>query len=642
LSIRIWFIALPTLVATCALAQDQGPTVGNAPSNTPFGSMFLLDQVLGTFASVDLTHTVPSTGFPVQAGVVKTIKISGNQHISSEAILSTMRTKVGQPFVQATLDTDRSLIDAMGFFAAVDPRARLNDDGSYDITVEVQEFAVVKEIRVTGNKAVTTDEILKAIGIKPGEVFNRRQVQPSSNKIHDLYAKRGLFAEVSDFGPLADSPGTVNLEVIELTVGKVDILGATRTKPRVFRRLIKTKPGQPFSEKKWGDDLRRMLGTGWFDPDSIKPTSTEPQAGIIDLAVDLKEARTGNFGFGLQVDPQSAFAGFLRLSDSNWKGTGQSVGIDLLQSTSGGGPSITFNYANPFIDNQDTTFNVSVYSRLLYRFAGTGFGGSSTPTNDDRYFERRTGFTTGFSRPAKNDDKTFYSVSTRFENVRTSNIGSTSSSDFIRQDGETGALTFSMTRNHRDYDNDPSRGYWLQASVTPGISRITDIGGQAQDSSLLGTNAWTKSLIEYRTYFSPQKARTIETITAPRRVFALRARAGMINGTVPFFEQFFVGGVDSLRGWQDDRFWGRNEFIMNFEYRHPIQRSFNVIGFFDYGGAWGGYATVNSFTQSDKPRFHYGFGPGLSFRTPLGPIRLDLGFNEKGKTRIDFQIGTSF
>ncbi len=594
LSIRIWFLALLTMATVCAFGQ---------------------------------------------AGVVKSIHVSGNQHISTEAITGTMRTKVGQPFVQATLDGDRTLLEAMGFFAAVDPRARLNDDGSYDVTVDVQEFAVVKEIRVTGNKAIPTDVILKAIDLKAGEVFNRRQVQPSSKKIHDLYTKKGLFAEVSDFGPLPESPGTINVEIIELVVGKVDILGPTRTKPSVFRHLIKTKPGEPFSEQKWGDDLRRMLSTQWFD--SIKPSNTEPQAGQIDLAVDLKEARTGNFGFGLQVDPQSSFAGFVRLSDTNWRGTGQSVGVDLLQSTSGGGPSVTFNYSNPFVDNRDTSFNFSVYSRLVYRFAGTGLGGSSTPTNDNRYFERRTGFSTGLSRPL-GDIKTFGSISARYENVRTSNLSATSSADFIRQDGTTAALTFALTRNHRDVDNDASRGYWAQASITPGVSRITEIGGQAQDSTLLGTNVWTKTQFEYRAYFSPQKARPLDDLTAPRKVLAVRARYGFINGTVPFFEQFFAGGVDSLRGYQDDRFWGRNQFLLNTEYRHPIQKTFNLIAFFDYGGAWGGYATVNSFTQSASPRFHFGFGPGVSFRTPLGPIRLDLGFNERGKSRIDFQIGTSF
>ena len=81
---------------------------------------------------------------------------------------------------------------------------------------------------------------------------------------------------------------------------------------------------------------------------------------------------------------------------------------------------------------------------------------------------------------------------------------------------------------------------------------------------------------------------------------------------------------------------------MTLEYRHPIQKSFNLIGFLDYGGAWGGYGAVNDYTQDTKFRLHVGFGPGLSFKTQFGLIRVDLGFNEQGKSQPDFLIGNSF
>lgn len=576
-----------------------------------------------------------------QAGVVKNVNVEGNQHVSTAAILATMRTKVGQPFVQATLDADKTLVDGMGFFSAVDPRAKLNDDGSYDVTISVQEFPIVKEIRVSGNQAIPTDQIMKAIQVKVGEVYNLRAVQPSTDKIRELYTKKGLFAEVSDFAPLPESPGTVNVEVIELKVGKVDISGATKTRPRVFHHLIRTRPGEPFSQQKWTDDIRRIYATQWFDPDSIKPSATEPKAGEIDLGVALKEQRTGNIGFGLQADQENTIAGFFRLSESNFRGTGQSVGVDLLQSTGGGGPSLTLNYSNPFTDNHDTALNFSVYSRIIYRFAGTAFGSNTTPTNSDRYYERRTGFTVGLTRPDYSQ-KTVFGVSGRFESVQTNNLSDTSTANFIRQDGNTAALTFGLTRNRRDYDLDPARGDWSQFTVTPGVSQITDIGGQASDRTLLGTNFFNKLNLEYRFYWSPQKARPVDKLDDPRKVFAFRARYGYIMGTIPFFEQYFVGGVDTLRGYQDDRFWGRNQLLFNTEFRFPVQKSFNLLWFVDYGGAWGGYATVNSFSQSANLRMHLGFGPGVSFRTPLGPIRLDLGFTDRGKSRLDFQIGTSF
>ncbi|MEZ0324942.1 MAG: BamA/TamA family outer membrane protein, partial [Fimbriimonas sp.] len=186
------------------------------------------------------------------------------------------------------------------------------------------------------------------------------------------------------------------------------------------------------------------------------------------------------------------------------------------------------------------------------------------------------------------------------------------------------------------------RGDWLRMDVEPGFSHITDVGGSvASSQGIKGNKTFLKTTVEYRRYWSPGPPRGRE-LDAPRKVVAARLKLGNISGTSPFFEQFFVGGSDSLRGYDEDRFWGNNMFVGTLEYRHPIQKSFNAIAFVDYGGAWGGYGSVNNFAQSAKPKFQVGFGVGLSFRTPLGPIRLDLGFDQKGKSRTHFLIGTSF
>ncbi|HQU18934.1 MAG TPA: BamA/TamA family outer membrane protein, partial [Fimbriimonadaceae bacterium] len=87
---------------------------------------------------------------------------------------------------------------------------------------------------------------------------------------------------------------------------------------------------------------------------------------------------------------------------------------------------------------------------------------------------------------------------------------------------------------------------------------------------------------------------------------------------------------------------GRNMAAATLEYRHPVKKSFNASAFVDYGGAWGGFGTVNEFTQSKSAQFKLGYGLGFSFRTPLGPIRLDFGWNQDGGSRTHFLIGTSF
>src|SRR5207302_8465866 len=117
---------------------------------------------------------------------IKDIVVQGNQHVSREAILAAMRTKVGQPYVQDSLDQDKLAIQNLGFFQAVDVRAEaMNSD--WRVVVDVSEFRLIKEIRVTGNKAVSTEDIMKAITLKPGDIYNLNRRNPSTTAIENLY-----------------------------------------------------------------------------------------------------------------------------------------------------------------------------------------------------------------------------------------------------------------------------------------------------------------------------------------------------------------------------------------------------------------------------------------------------------------------
>ncbi|MCG9894815.1 MAG: BamA/TamA family outer membrane protein, partial [Fimbriimonadaceae bacterium] len=170
---------------------------------------------------------------------------------------------------------------------------------------------------------------------------------------------------------------------------------------------------------------------------------------------------------------------------------------------------------------------------------------------------------------------------------------------------------------------------------------ITKLGGGVSGADVLGANLFMRTTFEYRQFWS-RNLRPDERFDAPRPVVAVRARYGRIEGNVPFFEQLFVGGVNSLRGYDNQRFWGSQSLLATAEYRYPIQRSFNLVGFVDYGGAWGGYGTLRDYAQSATPDLKLGYGFGAGFRTPLGPIRIDFGFNQDGGSRTHFSFGTSF
>ncbi len=579
--------------------------------------------------------------FAQQTGLIRKIDIQGNKGVSSQAILAAMRTKVGQPYLQSNLDTDKRALEDLGYFQSVDIRAQAVENDNWNVIVTVAEYPVVKEIRIVGNKKISTDEIRKLLTVEVGKVFNLRDQATSSRKIEDLYQRRNFFARVEEIGPLRESPNTVNIVIREMVIDKVEIQGNSRTKTSVFSKLIKSHAGDTYDRHKWEMDLRRIYSTQWFENVHSIEKQVPDDPYKIDLIADVKETRTGQFNIGLQMDPRSSIAGVIKLQDSNFRGTGQGVGLDFLQATNGGGPSIGFDYSNPFVDSRGTSIHASVYSRLIYRFSSSVFGGgNNVPTGNSNYTERRTGASLTMARPI--NDISGWSLGARFEGVLTNDLNTGNFGSFIKQDGDVGVVSAGFTRNRRDVDLDPSRGDFFRILAEPGFANITSIGGGGFDPHVLGHHSFVKYSADFRKYFTNQKPRGPNELDSPRRVLAFRAYYGATSGSTPFFEQYFAGGPDTLRGYDQDRFWGNQTLVTQLELRIPVQKAFSLVGFVDYGGAWGGYGTVNNFTQSAKLDLHLGYGIGFMFRTPLGPLRLDLGFDNKGRSRTDFLIGTSF
>ncbi len=585
--------------------------------------------------------------------LVKDIQVRGNQTVNREAILAQMSLKVGGGYSETDRAKDEASILRMGFFSAARIVPISDDAGTgWILRVEVEEYPTIKEVRVTGNTVVKTEDILAKLpeSLRPGHIFNAAETRPASQAISEMYAAKGYSAQVVAFEPLEGSPQTLSLSLLEARVGDISVQGNRLTKDRTIRKLIRTRPGDVYSKNRWIADLNRIYGTGWFEADGgvVPEVTPADELGVLDLSVGLKEARTGTFNVGLQLDPQNSLAGLIRYSQANVGGTGQSFGVSFLQSTQGVGPSVDLDYTNPFIDNKNTTLRASLYSRVVFRFQGGLFGsGSSTSfTKDDQYYERRNGFSLGISRPV--NDYVNRSFALRAEDVTTENVKQKLDSNgnpvnnYILQNGQVVVGTLGLSVERRDVPINPSRGYWLQMSLEPGYSNIDKVGGLTSDASILGPHLFGKASVEYRRYFSKGPARELN-LDATRNVLAFRVRVGTIVGQVPFFEQYFAGGAESVRGYQEDRFWGRQTLTTTLEYRYPLQKSFSLIGFVDYGGAWGGYGGVNDFSQSSGPQLHLGYGPGLSFRAgPLGNIQLYLGFNEDGKTRTHFLIGNSF
>lgn len=599
---------------------------------------------------VAIAVVIAASTWAQTARTVRDVRVEGNSTVNAMAITGTMRLQPGQVIRPEDIARDETEIANLGFFRRVEILTRdVPDTSSSDLVVLVSEFPIVKEVNIEGNSVFSaeqlTEEVVKHQTI--GQIWNNRNALPIANGIRQLYTAKGFFIDFEQIGPLDGSEGTLNIRILETRVGEIRLTGLNRTRERTVRRIMRTEPGEPLNFDRIQRDLEELYFTYWFE--EIRPNRTLGETpNIINLDLEFKEARTATINAGVALDPQSRLVGTASYGDTNFRGLGQTVGVQLEQATVGGGPSVTLAYGNRFYDARDTQFNARLFSRVVYNFTGNGVfgdGGGVGATDADRFDERRTGFNVSFLRPIGEIYRA--SVGLTAQNVRTINLATTTTEDFVQQDGDLVTLLLSGEYNTSVPSVEPVRGQSLRLTLEPGYSNITKIGGNvSRFADTLGSSLFLRSTLQYRQYWSnePERGEGQPEIrlSDPRPVLAFKADFGHISGTVPFFEQLFIGGTNSLRGYANQRFWGSNSLLATLEYRYPIQRSFNIVGFVDYGGAWGGYGNFRGFEQSDSPRLRLGYGAGLAFRTPLGPIRIDFAFNQEGGSRTHFSVGTSF
>ena len=253
------------------------------------------------------------------------------------------------------------------------------------------------------------------------------------------------------------------------------------------------------------------------------------------------------------------------------------------------------------------------------------------------------GGTVTVSRPFQ---RTFRgAISFRGEQVNTDPLDLSVNNAQIIQDGPIFVLGGQLIHNTRDLDIDPVMGGFQTLNLQTGYADLhspkTFTG--ITIPGITGSVNFSKVFLDARQYFSLTGPRRRDKPDEEKTTFATRVQLGSSVGTLPFFEQFFVGGGESLRGYKDDRFWGSNLFLVSGELRQPLARQLKGVLFLDVADAWGGdYNSVNisGFTQ-DGFHPHLGVGFGMRVNTPIGPLRLDYGFGDEGG-RFHFSIGPTF
>jgi len=332
------------------------------------------------------------------------------------------------------------------------------------------------------------------------------------------------------------------------------------------------------------------------------------------MLVDVKETKTGEFSFGGGYSSVDKFIATADLTQGNLFGKGQYV---KLKAELGGKSSYyELSFRDPYF--LDTSYALS--TGIYY-----------TTRNYIEYDKKANGFYIGLGKSLSEYWRG--DVSYNLEKATIYDIKESASPIIKDQEGTktTSSITPTFVRDSRDNFVDPSKGSRNAVTFT-----FAGLGGD---------NAFIKGVLDSAWYF-PLGETTI----------MLRGRIGYSNGifgkTLPLYERFYVGGLDTVRGLgfgdggpkdeaTNDAIGGTEELIFNAEYIFPIYPEMKLKGvtFFDAGKAYEDFQNFGS--------LRYTTGLGFRWLSPMGPIRVEWGYNlkkEKGESssRFEFAFGTFF
>jgi outer membrane protein insertion porin family len=590
-----------------------------------------------------------ATPGPAAMGKIAQIIIvhKGTANISNDAIRAIMTEKVGDQYDPDKAGADQAAIKGMGYFNG-DVGLDVTPDpaGGLDLTYTVVENPVVKNIVFTANTkngqpSVTSASLLAQMNTKPGQVLNTntlvRDLDHLFNRQTGYIAQQGYIVDVSPDINIDPNNGTLTVPLIEAHIAQIIIQGNKKTKKFVITREMNSRAGEVLNEIKLHADMTRIYNTGLFDqvgPFQLAPTDV----GLVNVVIPVVEKRSGTVSVGVGYSSYAKLVGRAELAENNFRGLGERVSlmweVDGISSQS----SVDLGFYEPYLDKEHTSLNVDIYDKVVYRFDSSTFGGGIGST--DTYYEIHKGGTIGLSRPLSNTLSV--SPTFRYEDVTTDNVALAIQDAFIRQDGTIGVVGFQIVNNTRDNNISPAEGGLDSLSFEVGEANTSTVNN-APTPLQPGRHGVGKIGLDLRRYISLQGPRKAGDFKSPKKVLAVRLLLGYANADIPFFEQYFLGGADDLRGVDTDRYWGNKLALFQAELRLPLGKSQNIqlVPFMDVGDAWGSIYQGIGLSQHQNFSPTADFGLGVRLVTPIGPIRLDEALGSDG-AHTQFSIGQSF
>lgn len=235
-------------------------------------------------ASAPMQQNVPASPDPDRPNIISEVQVRGNQIVSTNTILSKLRSKEGGPLIQETVNEDVKRLYATGFFQDIRMEVEEEQEG-FKLIVSVLEKPIVREVVFEGYTVFKEEKLRKKVKVIEGQILDRKQIKEGVEAIRKLYSDKGYgFVDIQSDVKLNSSTkeATVVIKILEggkFKIKKVEFTGAQAFKTKKLIKLMRTrKKGFPFRSGVFKED--------YFTKDMESIRGYYQQEGYLDVKVE--------------------------------------------------------------------------------------------------------------------------------------------------------------------------------------------------------------------------------------------------------------------------------------------------------------------------------------------------------------------
>lgn len=208
---------------------------------------------------------------------VAEIRVEGTRRVEPDTIRSVMQTKVGGTVDRARIAEDIRRIFGLGFFSDVRIDAAESPAGTV-LTVVVVERPSIREIRIDGNKEISTDDLGEKLDLKPFQILDIRAVRRNVSKILEAYVEKGYYLATVDYKIVPHGENEVDVvfvvdENAKVVVKQIQFLGNEKISADQLKAVMITKEG---------DFLSFLTGAGTYREEIFQRDMQAAQAVYYD------------------------------------------------------------------------------------------------------------------------------------------------------------------------------------------------------------------------------------------------------------------------------------------------------------------------------------------------------------------------